>query len=434
VPAETVIGLKCRLCGKIYPKEALNFCTEDFGPLEVAYDYGEASRTLTRAAIAARPRSMWRYRELLPIDGEPTVGRHVGCTPLVRADRLARALGVAELYIKNDAVNYPTLSFKDRVVAVALSKAVEFGFQTVGCASTGNLANSVAANAAAAGLEAYILIPDGLEQGKVLGTTLYGANVVAVAGTYDQVNRLCSQIAFRFGWGFVNVNLRPFYAEGSKTFGFEIAEDLGWRTPDHVVAPMAGGSLIGKIHKAFKEFERLGLVDGPVTTRIHGAQATGCNPISAMVKTGATKVRPIRNPQTIAKSLAIGDPADGYFASQLIRSTGGWSEDVDDDAIIDAMRLLAETEGIWAETAGGVTLAVTQKLIDQGRIDRDDSIVVCITGNGLKTQEALLEWMPKPVVIKPTLEEFEAALETLSPALAGRSASPPTSLHPVSAH
>jgi len=429
-----VIGLKCRLCGKIYPKEALNFCTEDFGPLEVAYDYGEASRTLTRAAIAARPRSMWRYRELLPIDGEPTVGRHVGCTPLVRADRLARALGVAELYIKNDAVNYPTLSFKDRVVAVALSKAVEFGFQTVGCASTGNLANSVAANAAAAGLEAYILIPDGLEQGKVLGTTLYGANVVAVAGTYDQVNRLCSQIAFRFGWGFVNVNLRPFYAEGSKTFGFEIAEDLGWRTPDHVVAPMAGGSLIGKIHKAFKEFERLGLVDGPVTTRIHGAQATGCNPISAMVKTGATKVRPIRNPQTIAKSLAIGDPADGYFASQLIRSTGGWSEDVDDDAIIDAMRLLAETEGIWAETAGGVTLAVTQKLIDQGRIDRDDSIVVCITGNGLKTQEALLEWMPKPVVIKPTLEEFEAALETLSPALAGRSASPPTSLHPVSAH
>ena len=415
--AATVLGLKCRLCGKHYPKEALNFCTDDFGPLEVAYDYNEVARTLTRKAIQARPRTLWRYHELLPLDGEPTVGRQVGGTPLVRADRLARALGVSELYIKNDAVNYPTLSFKDRVVAVALSKAVELGFQTVGCASTGNLANSVAANAASAGLEAYVLIPDNLEQGKVLGATIYGAKVIAIAGNYDQVNRLCSQIAFRFGWGFVNVNLRPFYAEGSKTVGFEIAEDLGWRVPDHVVAPMAGGSLIGKIHKAFKEFERLGLIDGPVETRIHGAQATGCNPISATVKTGAFKVKPVRNPQTIAKSLAIGDPADGYFASQLIRDTGGWSEDVDDDAIINAMRLLAETEGIWTETAGGVTLAVAQKLIEQGRIDRDESIVICITGNGLKTQEALFERLPKPVVIKPTLENFEAVLETFSPAL-----------------
>ena len=415
--AATVLGLKCRLCGKHYPKEALNFCTDDFGPLEVAYDYNEVARTLTRKAIQARPRTLWRYHELLPLDGEPTVGRQVGGTPLVRADRLARALGVSELYIKNDAVNYPTLSFKDRVVAVALSKAVELGFQTVGCASTGNLANSVAANAASAGLEAYVLIPDNLEQGKVLGATIYGAKVIAIAGNYDQVNRLCSQIAFRFGWGFVNVNLRPFYAEGSKTVGFEIAEDLGWRVPDHVVAPMAGGSLIGKIHKAFKEFERLGLIDGPVETRIHGAQATGCNPISATVKTGAFKVKPVRNPQTIAKSLAIGDPADGYFASQLIRDTGGWSEDVDDDAIINAMRLLAETEGIWTETAGGVTLAVAQKLIEQGRIDRDESIVICITGNGLKTQEALFERVPKPVVIKPTLENFEAVLETFSPAL-----------------
>src|SRR5438309_4972887 len=284
---------------------------------------------------------MWRYRELLPIDGRPTVGLHVGGTPLIKADRLARALGVAELYIKNDAVNHPTLSFKDRVVAVALSKAVELGFKTVGCASTGNLAGSVAANAAAAGLSAFVLIPDGLEQGKVLGATIYGARVIAIEGNYDHVNRLCSQIAFRYGWGFVNVNLRPFYAEGSKSVGFEIAEDLGWRAPDHVVAPMAGGSLIGKIHKAFKEFELLGLLDGPVTTKIHGAQATGCNPISAMVKTGATKVKPVRNPQTVAKSLAIGDPADGYFASKLIRETGGWSEDVDDETIIDAMKLLA---------------------------------------------------------------------------------------------
>lgn len=419
MPEETTSGLKCRLCGKTYPKEALNFCTEDFGPLEVMYDYEAVARTFTREAIARRPRSMWRYRELLPIDGEPTVGLQVGGTPLVRADRLARALGVSELYIKNDAVNFPTLSFKDRVVAVALSKAVELGFDTVGCASTGNLANSVAANAAAAGLEAYVLIPDGLEQGKVLGATIYGANVIAIDGNYDHVNRLCSQIAFRFGWGFVNVNLRPFYAEGSKSMGFEIAEDLGWRVPDHVVAPMAGGSLIGKIQKAFKELELLGLIDGPVSTRMHGAQATGCNPIAATVRSGANKVRPVRNPQTIAKSLAIGDPADGYFASKLILESGGWSEDVDDEAIIDAMKLLAETEGIWAETAGGVTLAVARKLIEQERIGRDESIVLCITGNGLKTQEPLLERMQKPVVIKPTMEEFEALLETQAPVLAG---------------
>src|SRR5271166_5702425 len=412
VSAELVTGLQCRLCGKRYPKEALNFCTEDFGPLEVSYDYEAAARTLTRAALAARPRTMWRYHELLPIDGEPTVGQHVGGTPLIRADRLARVLGVRELYIKNDAVNHPTLSFKDRVVAVALSKAVELGFQTVGCASTGNLANSVAANAAAAGLEAFVLIPDGLEQGKVLGATIYGANVIAIEGNYDQVNRLCSQIAFRFGWGFVNVNLRPFYAEGSKTVGFEIAEDLGWRAPDHVVAPMAGGSLIGKIYKAFQEFDRLGLIDGPVTTRVHGAQATGCNPISATVKTGANKVKPIRHPDTIAKSLAIGDPADGYFASKLIGETGGWSEDVDDETIVDAMTLLAETEGIWAESAGGVTLAVAIKLIEQGKIDRDGSTVLCITGNGLKTQEALIGRLAKPVVIEPTLEAFENLVES----------------------
>src|SRR3954468_18721030 len=286
--SELVSGLKCRLCGKLYPKEALNFCTDDFGPLEVAYDYNVVGSTLTRRAIESRPRTMWRYRELLPVDGEPTVGRHVGGTPLIRADRLARVLGVSELYIKNDAVNHPSLSFKDRVVAVALSKAVEFGFKTVGCASTGNLAGSVAANAAAAGLDAYVLIPDGLEQGKILGATIYGAKVIAIHGNYDHVNRLCSQIAFRYGWGFVNVNLRPFYAEGSKSMGFEIAEDLGWRAPDHVVAPMAGGSLIGKLLKAFKEFERLDLLDAPVATKMFGAQATGCNPISNAVKTEAT--------------------------------------------------------------------------------------------------------------------------------------------------
>ncbi len=412
---ELVTGLQCRLCGKRYPKEALNFCTEDFGPLEVTYDYEAAARTLTRSALAARPRTMWRYHELLPIDGEPTVGQHVGGTPLIRADRLARVLGVRELYLKNDAVNHPSLSFKDRVVAVALSKAVELGFQIVGCASTGNLAGSVAANAAAAGLEAYVLIPDGLEQGKVLGATIYGARVIAVQGNYDHVNRLCSQIAFRYGWGFVNVNLRPYYAEGSKSMGFEIAEDLGWRAPDHVVAPMAGGSLIGKIHKAFREFERLDLLEAPVRTRMFGAQATGCNPISATVKAGASKVKPIRYPDTIAKSLAIGDPADGYFASKLIGETGGWSEDVDDEAIVDAMTLLAETEGIWAETAGGVTLAVAMKLIEQSKIDRDGSTVLCITGNGLKTQEALIGRLARPVVIEPTLEAFENVVESYAP-------------------
>src|SRR3954451_4464040 len=289
-------GLKCRLWGKLYPKEALNFCTDDFGPLEVTYDYAAVSRTMSRQTIMSRPNTMWRYRELLPIDGEPTVGLHVGGTPLIKADRLARVLGVSELYLKNDAVNHPSLSFKDRVVAVALSKAVEFGFQTGGFASTGNLAGSVAANAAGAGPEAYVVIPDGLEQGKVLGATVYGAKVIAITGNYDQVNRLCSQIAFRFGWGFVNVNLRPFYAEGSKSMGFEIAEELGWRAPDHVVAPMAGGSLIGKVYKALRELETLGLIEAPVRTRMFGAQATGCNPISATVKTGSGKVRPIRNP------------------------------------------------------------------------------------------------------------------------------------------
>jgi len=414
VAEELVLGLKCRICGKVYPKEPLNFCTEDFGPLEVVYDYDAVATSFTRESLATRPRTMWRYHELLPVDGEPTVGRHVGGTPLIRADRLAKALGVAELYIKNDAVNHPSLSFKDRVVAVALSKAVEFGFQTVGCASTGNLAGSVAANAAAAGLKAYVLIPDGLELGKVIGASIYGARVVAIHGNYDHVNRLCSQIAFRFGWGFVNVNLRPFYAEGSKSMGFEIAEDLGWTAPDHVVVPMAGGSLIGKIYKAFKELELLGFLDS-VPTKMFGAQATGCNPISNTVKTDALKVKPIRNPTTIAKSLAIGDPADGFFASRLVRETGGWCEDVDDDAIVRGMKLLAETEGIFAETAGGVTVAVAQKLVEQGKIDRDGSTVLCITGNGLKTLEALSGKVTMPVVIKPSLAEFEALVGEPSP-------------------
>jgi threonine synthase len=313
VSADFVRGLKCRLCGKAYPKEPLNFCTEDFGPLEVDYDYEAVQEAVNRAKIAVRPNTMWRFRELLPLDGEPTVGAQVGGTPLVRADRLAEALGVEHLWIKNDAVNFPTLSFKDRVVSVALSKAREFGFRTVGCASTGNLANSVAANAAAAGLEAYIFVPADLERTKILGTSIYGAKLILVTGTYDEVNRLCSEVAFKYGWGLVNVNLRPFYAEGSKTVGFEIAEQLGWRTPQHVVVPMAGGSLIGKVHKAFQELARIGLIADP-SCMIHGAQAAGCNPITQAVKNGWDSHRPVRRPNTIAKSLAIGDPADGYFA------------------------------------------------------------------------------------------------------------------------
>jgi threonine synthase len=410
VTVEFVRGLKCRLCGKTYPNGPTNFCTEDFGPLEVDYDYEVIAEALSPAKIELRPFNMWRYRELLPLDGEPTVGALVGGTPLVKADRLAEALGVDTVWVKNDAVNFPTLSFKDRVVAVALSKAREFGFTTVGCASTGNLANSVAANAAAAGLEACILVPADLEPTKILATSIYGARVVGVTGTYDQVNRLCTQIAFKYGWGLVNINLRAYYAEGSKTMGYEIAEQLGWRVPQHVVAPMAGGSLIGKIHKAFHELARIGLIDDPAC-QIHGAQATGCNPISHAVKNNLEAHKPVRKPNTIAKSLAIGDPADGYFAAKVIRDTGGCAEDVSDPEIAEAMVLLGKTTGIFAETAGGVTVAVARRLIEQGRIPRDAEIVLCITGNGLKTQDAVVPYLEKHAVIKPSLEEFDALLE-----------------------
>jgi threonine synthase len=410
VASSFVRGLKCRLCGKLYPVSPINFCEDDFGPLEVDYDYDAVAEALSREKVALRPRTMWRYQELLPLDGEPTVGTQVGGTPLVRADRLAAELGLERLWVKNDAVNFPTLSFKDRVVAVALSKAREFGFTTVGCASTGNLANSVAANAAAAGLEACILVPADLERAKILNTSVYGAKVVAVHGTYDEVNRLCQQIADKYNWGLVNINLRPFYAEGSKTFGYEIAEDLGWRLPKHVVCPMAGGSLIGKIRKAFWELGRIGLLD-ETPVKFHGAQATGCNPIAEMVKTGKEAHRPVRKPNTIAKSLAIGDPADGYFAGKVIRESGGWSEDVSDAEISEAMALLAKTEGIFAETAGGVTVAVTRKLIEQGRIKRGEEVVLCVTGNGLKTQDAVVGCLDKPATIRPSLDDFAPLVE-----------------------
>ena len=402
-----VNGLQCRECGRKYGKRLQAGCEDCFAPLEIDYDYEAIGRALTREVIGSRAQTLWRYRELLPLDGQPTVGRATGATPLIRAERLGRALGLNNLYIKNDSVNAPTLSFKDRVTAVAINKAIEFGLGAVGCASTGNLANSVAANAAAAGLPAYILIPENLEPSKINATSIYGARVVCVRGNYDDVNRLCSEIADHFAWGLVNVNLRPFYGEGSKTFGYEIAEQLGWRAPDCVVVPMAGGSLVTKIHKGLKEFERLGLLENQARTRVYGAQAAGCNPIADAVKRGARDIRPVK-PATIAKSLAIGNPADGYLAAGVIAQSGGWAEDVTDAEIVTGIKLLAETEGIFTETAGGVTVAVTRKLVAQSRIKPDELAVIAITGNGLKTQEAVQ--LRRPVVIEPRLQQFEQAL------------------------
>ena len=407
VMADFSRGLQCKVCGKLYPASPINFCADDFGPLEIVYDYDRIRAALSWETIHARPRNMWRYRELLPLSSEPTVGLQTGCTPLIRADRLAKALGVSKLWIKNDAVNFPTLSFKDRVVSVALSKAKEFGYKVVGCASTGNLANSVAANAAQAGLEAIIFVPADLEKTKILNTSVYGAKVVRVMGTYDEVNRLCTQVAFKYNWGFVNINLRPYYAEGSKTMGYEIVEDLGRRYPQHLVAPMAGGSLIGKIHKAFHELHKIGLMPDAPTTKMYGAQATGCNPITDAVKSGRDRHKPVRKPDTICKSLAIGDPADGYFSKNLIHETGGWADDVTDDEIVQGMILLARTEGVFAETAGGVTVAVAKKLLAAGRIPHDEEIVLCITGNGLKTQDCVADALEIPAVIKPSLDAFD---------------------------
>jgi threonine synthase len=405
-PLSYVKNLICRECGETFEVQPQAVCDFCFGPLEVNYDYDAIAGRLDRQTIHYRPPSMWRYRELLPLDAEATVGLEVGYTPLLPARRLGERLGLRDLWIKNDAVNCPTLSFKDRVVAVALSKALEFGFSVVGCASTGNLANSVAAQAAAAGLTSYILVPHDLEEPKLLGTSCYGAHLVRIAGNYDEVNRLCSEIADERGWAFVNVNLRPFYAEGSKTVGFEIAEQLGWRVPRNVVVPMAGGSLIGKIKKAFDELSRLGLVES-AECHFFGAQATGCSPISGAVKEGRADIIP-QKPHTIAKSLAIGNPADGYYAAKMILETGGWAEDVSDGEIVEGIELLAETEGVFTETAGGVTVAVTRKLIAEGRINPEETTVLCITGNGLKTPEVLRGRSRGYPVIEPRFSEFEA--------------------------
>lgn len=406
-------ALKCRECGREYPLAATHVCEFDFGPLEVVYDYERIKKSLSRASILSRSQTMWRYRELLPVVFEPTVGCQVGFTPLVKADRLAKALGIREAWVKNDTVNYPTLSFKDRVVSVALSRARELGFDTVACASTGNLANSVAANAAAAGLKAYVFIPADLEQGKIVNSLIYGATVVAIKGHYDEVNRLCAEIAGKYGWAFVNVNMRPYYAEGSKSMGFEIIEQLGWRIPKHTVVCMASGSLLTKIQKSYQEFIKLGLVE-KADYQIHGAQATGCSPISTAQKAGLDFFKPVK-PNTIAKSLAIGTPADGFYALKTMKETGGSADDVTDDEIRDAIKLLAECEGIFAETAGGVTVGVAKKLIAAGKIPAKDSIVLCITGNGLKTLDAVNGHAGHPYDIKPSLREFEGLLAAEKP-------------------
>jgi threonine synthase len=401
--------LRCKECGKTWGNAPRSFCEECFSPLEVSFDYTLIKQKVRREDIVSRPFNMWRYSEFLPLPEGFTPPNATGGTPLVAVRKLAKRLGVKELHVKNDAVCFPSLSFKDRVVATALAAARRFGFDTVGCSSTGNLANAVAAQATQQGFDACVFIPADLEPAKILNTAVYGARIVRINGNYDHVNRLCAQIADRFKWGLVNVNLRPYYSEGSKTHGFEIAEQLGWHLPDNVVCPMAGGSLIGKIAKAFKELVTLGWVEAkPV--KFFGAQATGCSPISDGVKRNLARFEP-QKPNTIARSLAIGNPADGPFAMKLIRESGGWAEDISDREIVDAIKQLAETEGIFTETAGGVTAGVAQKLIQQGRIGADETTVVCITGNGLKTTDAIAAEFPVTEAIAPRLDAFEAYLD-----------------------
>lgn len=404
-----VKGLKCRECGREYPKEPLYVCEYCFGPLEVVYDYTKIKRKLTKGLIGSRPKNLWRYQELLPIDTQPLVGLHSGFTPLIKAESLAKKLGVKELWVKDDSVCHPTLSFKDRVVSVAITKAKEFGFDTVACASTGNLANSVSAQSAKAKMRCFVFIPADLELGKVVGSLIYAPQVVAVGGNYDEVNRLCTELTNRYKWAFVNINIRPYYAEGSKTYAYEIVEQLGWYVPQHIIVPVAGGSLISKIWKGLYELKKLGLIE-EVNTKIHAAQAQGCAPVVTAIKEGTEIIKPIK-PKTICKSLAIGNPADGYYAFKTVMESGGWGEEVSDEEIIEGMKLLASTEGIFTETAGGVTVAVTKKLIEEGKIPRDESVVISITGNGLKTQEVVSSRLGKIIKIKPSLDSFEEAMK-----------------------
>lgn len=400
-------SLRCHLCQAAFPPTALWVCDKCLGPLEVTYDYRAIAPLLSRAIIESRPKSLWRYRELLPIEGQPRTGLHSGFTPLVRADRLAKRLGVRELYIKDDSVNHPTCSYKDRVVSIAATRAVELGFSVFACASTGNLANSVSAHAARLGLSCYVFIPDNLEPGKVTGASVHGPRIVAVNGNYDDVNRLCTQVADKYQWGFANINLRAYYAEGAKTYGFEIAEQLGWRFPRHVVSPVAGGTLLPRIFKGFSELRELGLVDGDLPT-IHAAQAAGCAPVVRALESGDEYPEPVK-PNTIAKSIAIGNPADGFQVLRSVRSTGGSGAMVTDEDVLKGIQLLAETEGIFTEPAGGVTVAATRQLIERGVLPGDESMVICITGNGYKTAEVLQGHGAQAVRIGRSLADFEAS-------------------------
>lgn len=401
--------LRCRECQTAWGNQPVSYCEKCFAPLEVVYDLEQIKKRVTRDEIARRATTLWRYKELLPLPETYDASLPVGFTPLVKAGNLGETFHTKSLYIKNDSVCFPTLSFKDRVVAVALTQAREFGFEVVSCSSTGNLANATAAQAARGGFKACIFIPADLEPAKILGTEVYGAKIVRIAGNYDQVNRLCSQIADKHRWGFVNVNLRPYYAEGSKTVGYEIAEQLGWRLPDNVVVPMAGGSLITKIYKAFKELIELGFVEAK-NVKFFGAQATGCSPISTAVKAGRTEIEP-QKPSTIARSLAIGNPADGFYAARTIAGSGGWAEDSSDPEIVDGIALMAESEGVFTETAGGVTVSAARKLYAQGRIAPEETTVLCITGNGLKTTDALAGRFEACEPIAPRLGAFEEYLE-----------------------
>jgi len=403
-----LIGLQCHLCKALCPTTAVYVCDKCLGPLEPLYDYD--SIKLTRDEIAARPKNLWRYRELLPITGEPLTGFHSGFTPLVRCDRLAARLGLGELYVKDDSVNHPTLSYKDRVVSVAATRAKELGFDVLACASTGNLANSVSAHAARLGMECSVFIPDNLEAGKLLGSAIFGPTILAIAGNYDDVNRLCTQVADRYGWGFVNINLRAYYAEGAKTLGFEVVEQLGWRYPRHLVSPVAGGTLLPRIARGFRELARIGLVAGELP-RIHAAQAAGCAPVVRALEAGLDHPEPVK-PDTIAKSIAIGNPADGYQVIQTVRATGGSGSAVGDTQIVEAIRLLAETEGIFTEPAGGTTLAATIDLVRRGVIRKDESVVVCVTGNGYKTAEVVTDRLAEPVRLGRAFKEFEAWWES----------------------
>ena len=399
-------NLRCRECHREYPLEARHVCDFCFGPVEVAYDYEGIRKNVSRASIEAGPSSLWRYKDFLPVEAENAIDIGAGFTPLIRAKNLGKALGLNNLYIKNDTMN-PTWSFKDRVVAVASSRARELGYEKLACASTGNLANSVSAHAAAGGMEAVVFIPHDLEAGKVLGSSIYNPTLVKVRGNYDAVNRLCAELAGSYNWGFVNVNVRAYYAEGSKTLGFEVAEQLGWRAPDHCVVPIASGSLFVKIRKGFEELYKAGLIDKP-SPRMSGAQATGCSPVAVAWQEGTTNFRPQR-PNTIAKSLAIGNPADGYYSLVQMQETNGTCGMVDDPEIVAGMKLLAETEGIFGETAGGVTVASLKQLAEQGRIQPDELTVAFVTGAGFKTAEAVSEHLAPPLEIDATIDSFEAA-------------------------